>query len=136
MSRYPDGRLCISILHPPGDDPVSGEKAEERWNPTQTVESILLSIISLLNDPNTSSPANVDAGVAYRNDRENYNKIILTQVERSKKDIPPDLVIPTSSDAYQAKPKEIDNSPDDEEFWYNEESDEGGFPTTSEDELD
>lgn len=25
---YPDGRLCISILHPPGDDPVSGEKAE------------------------------------------------------------------------------------------------------------
>jgi hypothetical protein len=25
---YSDGRLCISILHPPGDDPVSGEKAE------------------------------------------------------------------------------------------------------------
>jgi hypothetical protein len=25
---YPDGRLCISILHPPGEDPVSGEKAE------------------------------------------------------------------------------------------------------------
>jgi ubiquitin-conjugating enzyme E2 R len=38
---YADGRLCISILHPPGDDPVSGEKAEERWNPTQSVESIL-----------------------------------------------------------------------------------------------
>lgn len=25
---YPDGRLCISILHPPGEDPISGEKAE------------------------------------------------------------------------------------------------------------
>ncbi|RUS34051.1 hypothetical protein BC938DRAFT_482682 [Jimgerdemannia flammicorona] len=34
---YADGRLCISILHPPGDDPVSGEKAEERWNPTQVM---------------------------------------------------------------------------------------------------
>lgn len=60
---YTDGRVCISILHPPGDDPMSGEKAEERWNPTQSVESILISVVSLLNDPNCSSPANVDAGV-------------------------------------------------------------------------
>ncbi|KAF9695024.1 hypothetical protein EKO04_007044 [Ascochyta lentis] len=26
---YPDGRLCISILHPPGDDEMSGELAAE-----------------------------------------------------------------------------------------------------------
>ena len=26
-SRYPDGRLCISILHPPGDDPGMKLKA-------------------------------------------------------------------------------------------------------------
>lgn len=24
---YKDGKLCISILHPPGDDELSGEKA-------------------------------------------------------------------------------------------------------------
>lgn len=30
LKVYPDGRLCISILHPPGEDPVSGEKAEVR----------------------------------------------------------------------------------------------------------
>ncbi|KAI8840891.1 ubiquitin-conjugating enzyme [Chytridium lagenaria] len=69
---YPDGRLCISILHPPGDDPTSGERAEERWNPTQSVESILISVVSLLNDPNVSSPANVDAGVLWRNDKAAY----------------------------------------------------------------
>ena len=23
---YPDGRVCISILHPPGDDPLGYEK--------------------------------------------------------------------------------------------------------------
>lgn len=38
----------------------------ERWNPTQSVRTILLSVISLLNEPNTSSPANVDASVSYR----------------------------------------------------------------------
>lgn len=35
---YPDGRLCISILHPPGDDPVSGEKAEVSIAPCALVE--------------------------------------------------------------------------------------------------
>ena len=42
---------------------MSGELPEERWLPTQTVGTILLSVISMLNDPNTSSPANVDASV-------------------------------------------------------------------------
>ena len=27
---YPDGRLCISILHPAGNDPISGEAPEVR----------------------------------------------------------------------------------------------------------
>lgn len=58
----------------------------ERWNPTQTVRTILLSVISLLNEPNTFSPANVDASVMYRrwkdskgNDKE-YEEIIKKQV--------------------------------------------------------
>jgi hypothetical protein len=42
---------------------MSGELPEERWLPTQTVQTIILSVISLLNSPNFSSPANVDAGV-------------------------------------------------------------------------
>ena len=32
---YENGDLCISILHPPIDDPQSGELPCERWNPTQ-----------------------------------------------------------------------------------------------------
>jgi ubiquitin-protein ligase len=63
MVVYTDGKVCISILHPPGVDEMSGELPEERWLPTQTVTTILLSIISLLSAPNTSSPANVDASV-------------------------------------------------------------------------
>ncbi|KAI8138611.1 ubiquitin-conjugating enzyme/RWD-like protein [Fennellomyces sp. T-0311] len=121
---YPDGRLCISILHPPGDDPVSGEKAEERWNPTQSVESVLISIISLLADPNCSSPANVDAGVAYRKNREAFDSIVKSQVDASKKDIPPGFQMPKSEkDFMLAAPAEIE---DDENFWY-ESADESDF---------
>ena len=34
---FQNGDLCISILHPPVDDPQSGELPCERWNPTQNV---------------------------------------------------------------------------------------------------
>lgn len=58
-----NGDVCISILHEPGDDKYGYEKAEERWLPVHTVETILLSVISMLADPNYESPANVDAAV-------------------------------------------------------------------------
>lgn len=45
---YPDGRVCISILHPPGDDPNMYESSSERWSPVQSVEKILLSVVSML----------------------------------------------------------------------------------------
>ncbi|XP_075514116.1 ubiquitin-conjugating enzyme E2 7-like isoform X3 [Primulina tabacum] len=34
---YPDGKVCISILHPPGDDPNGYELASERWSPVHTL---------------------------------------------------------------------------------------------------
>ncbi len=45
---YPDGRVCISILHAPGDDPMGYESSAERWSPVQSVEKILLSVVSML----------------------------------------------------------------------------------------
>lgn len=45
---YTDGRVCISILHAPGDDPLGYESSAERWSPVQSVEKILLSVISML----------------------------------------------------------------------------------------
>ena len=63
---YPNGHICISILHEPGEDEPSGEKANERWSVAQNVRSILLSVISMLNEPNPSSPANIDASIEYR----------------------------------------------------------------------
>lgn len=37
-----NGEVCISILHPPVDDPQSGELPSERWNPTQNVRYVEL----------------------------------------------------------------------------------------------
>uniref|UniRef100_A0A2K5ENK0 Cell division cycle 34, ubiqiutin conjugating enzyme n=2 Tax=Platyrrhini TaxID=9479 RepID=A0A2K5ENK0_AOTNA len=39
---YETGDVCISILHPPVDDPQSGELPSERWNPTQNVRKQVL----------------------------------------------------------------------------------------------
>ncbi|UYV70208.1 UBE2G1 [Cordylochernes scorpioides] len=67
------GDVCISILHEPGDDKFGYEKASERWLPVHTVETILISVISMLADPNDESPANVDA--ATHNENKWYRKI-------------------------------------------------------------
>ncbi|WAR03818.1 LOW QUALITY PROTEIN: UB2G1-like protein [Mya arenaria] len=55
--------VCISILHEPGDDKWGYESASERWLPIHTVETIIVSVISMLAEPNDESPANVDAAV-------------------------------------------------------------------------
>jgi len=91
---YTDGKVCISILHPPGVDEMSGELPEERWLPTQTVTTILLSIISLLSAPNTSSPANVDASVEWRKSPAGYKERIRVLIEKANKIVPPHIKIP------------------------------------------
>jgi ubiquitin-protein ligase len=72
---YPDGRVCISILHE-GEDEFGYESLSERWNPSQNVNSILMSILSMLTSPNFESPANIDASIMWRNNWQEYkNKI-------------------------------------------------------------
>ncbi|KAI9677476.1 MAG: hypothetical protein M1817_006430 [Caeruleum heppii] len=118
---YPDGKLCISILHAPGDDEMSGEVAAERWSPAQRVESVLISILSLLDDAEVSSPANVDAAVMLRKDPEQFKAKVTKDVEASKQDIPEGFVMPTSIG--NDKPKVIKEDPD---FWYESGDDDFG----------
>ncbi|KAI3659673.1 hypothetical protein MP638_006456 [Amoeboaphelidium occidentale] len=80
---YPDGKVCISILHPPGEDPNMYESSSERWSPVQSVEKILLSIVSMLAEPNDESPANVDAAKVYREDRSKFTQLVKESVRRS-----------------------------------------------------
>lgn len=84
---YADGRVCISILHSAGDDPTGYERASERWSPVHTVETIMLSIISMLSSPNDESPANVDAAKEWREDREGFKKRVARCVRRSQEEL-------------------------------------------------
>jgi len=126
---YKDGKLCISILHQPGEDEMSGELASERWSPAQRVESVLLSIISLLDDAEVSSPANVDAGVMLRKQPEEYKKMVKENVEQSTRDIPSGFKMPEKVETKPPPKEDLDN-----DFWC--ESDEGSFGEDSDGDME
>ena len=64
--------------------PTGYEQASERWSPVQTVETIMLSIISMLSSPNDESPANIDAAKQFRDDYPGFRKRVATCVRKSQ----------------------------------------------------
>ncbi|KAK9480215.1 ubiquitin-conjugating enzyme/RWD-like protein [Lipomyces japonicus] len=80
---YQDGRVCISILHPPGEDKYGYEDAGERWLPVHSPETILLSVIAMLSSPNPDSPANIDAATQLRDDYPAFKKKVRRLVRDS-----------------------------------------------------
>lgn len=100
---------------------MSGESAGERWSPAQRVESVLISILSLLDDAEISSPANVDASVMLRDDQEAFKARVKQDVEASKKDIPEGFVLPTHESSKPVVEKI------DDDFWNDSDAEEVDF---------
>mmetsp|Transcript_27998 Transcript_27998/g.56395 ORF Transcript_27998/g.56395 Transcript_27998/m.56395 type:complete len:190 (+) Transcript_27998:50-619(+) len=85
MAVYPNGDVCISILHEPGEDATNPqESASMRWNPCHTVETVVISVISMLSDPTDESPANLDAAKEFRDDYPAFKKKVARCVARSQ----------------------------------------------------
>lgn len=97
-----------------------GIDLQERWSAAQRIFTVLISILSLLDDGEVSSAANVDAAVMLRKDPENFRRIVKENVEASKRDIPQDFRMPTE---IENKPPPKDDVDDD--FWCDSESDFG-----------
>lgn len=81
-----DGTVCISILHEPGDDKWGYESASERWLPIHTVETIIVSVISMLAEPNDESPANVDAAKMWRERYDEFKRVVSRTVRKSQEE--------------------------------------------------
>ena len=67
---FPDGTLCLDII-------------QDKWKPIYTVGTILMSIQSLLTDPNNDSPANVDAARLLKSDPKAYKKQVRRLAQKS-----------------------------------------------------
>ena len=78
-----------------------------------------------------SSPANVDAGVLYRDNREQYNAKAKATVEASKADIPADFEMPKT--LTEAPPVKF---ADDDDFWNEQEDDDDFGASESSGEMD
>jgi len=137
---FSTGKVCMSILHPPGEDVMSGELPEERWLPTQSVTTIILSLFSVLNDPNCASPANVDASVEWRNHRETFKNRCHKLVEKAIRECPAHVVIPhPETDVEQHRRRvqkfhEMNKDLDYEDFYENDAEEAGNENNESGDE--
>ncbi len=98
---YPNGKVCMSTLHPPGDNAVAGETGDIRWRPIFSVSSIISSILLILQEPNFSSPANIDASVQWRNDWAGYKQRIARLCQLSAQEF---RTNPSSKDVYIPHP--------------------------------
>ena len=76
------GEVCISILHT-GRDETGYERESERWSPVHSVKSILISVLSMLSEPNAESPANVDAAKLLTQDPASFKLAVRQEVEQS-----------------------------------------------------
>ena len=67
---YRNGDICLDIL-------------KTNWSPVYDVSNILVSIQSLLNDPNSKSPANAEAAKLYEEDRAEYYRKVKQMIEKN-----------------------------------------------------
>lgn len=54
-----------------------------RWRPILTPEDVLISIVSILSEPNINSPANVDAGIQFRDRPDEYKKKVRKLIDKA-----------------------------------------------------
>lgn len=65
-----EGNICLDILK------------KGRWSAALTISQVMLSITSLLTDPNPDDPLVTEAGNLYKKDREQYNRIVKDWTKR------------------------------------------------------
>ncbi|CAF2396485.1 unnamed protein product [Rotaria sp. Silwood2] len=82
---YKNGDICIDIL-------------QDQWSQVMSIEKILISIRSLLNEPNINSPANPEAALLYKEHRNEFNQRIRNDINKQMNE---KLVLLTPLNSYE-----------------------------------
>lgn len=88
---YKDGKVCISTLQA---GPEGVDKAGHYWRPVLGIEQAILSVVSLLSDPNLDDPANTGAANLYRNHKNEFIQRCVAFAKKSMSLVPEDFEYP------------------------------------------
>ena len=73
----PKVKMMTKVFHPNiRDESICIDILQSNWTSALNIQKILLSLSSLLTDPNPSSPLNEEAAQLYTSDREKYNATV------------------------------------------------------------
>ena len=75
--RPPKLKFLTPIYHPniSEDGKISLDILSYNWSPALTMAKVIMSIMSLLNDPNADDPINLEAGMLYNSDNATFEQI-------------------------------------------------------------
>eukprot|EP00035_Acanthoeca_spectabilis_P034302 m.28280 g.28280 ORF g.28280 m.28280 type:complete len:230 (+) comp6529_c0_seq1:122-811(+) len=85
---YRDGKVCISTLQMPIPDAEDEGVATGFWTPVSGMETIFVSVLSLLSDPNPDDPANAEAAKLFRDSPKEFEKQVAATIAASLREKP------------------------------------------------
>ena len=83
---YPDGRVCISILHDAGMIPWGTSVPANGGRRANGGDDYVVHHIDALSSPNDESPANIDAAKMWRDDYAGFKKRVARCVRKSQEE--------------------------------------------------
>jgi len=92
---YRDGKVCMSTIQNPA--PAHLQQADHdpllNWRPVLGIEQVIVSLVSMLADPNCDDPANRDCAKLFMQDHDTYLEKAKACAKKSLQEIPEDFIV-------------------------------------------